>query len=153
MEKISVKDKYNLERFIKAQDKCFNNVLQELRNKKKETHWMWYIFPQVIGLGRSEISQYYAIRSIDEAKEYMRNNILNKRMEEVCNILLSLDSNESEEIFGYVDSLKLKSSMTLFDEIFQEELIFKEVLSKYFNGEKDINTTAILKRIGDCSKR
>lgn len=141
-----MRDKYNLERFIKAQDKCYDTVLNELRNGKKQTHWMWYIFPQIIGLGMSEISKYYAIRSINEAKEYMKNPILNKRMKEVCSLLLSLNTNDSEGIFGYVDSIKLKSSMTLFSET-SKESIFKDVLSKYFNSEKDINTTDILENM------
>lgn len=148
-----MRDKYNLERFISAQDKCYDVVLNELRNGKKQTHWMWYTFPQITGLGKSEISQYYAIKSIDEAKEYMNNPILNKRMKEVCNILLSLNSNNPEKIFGYIDSLKLKSSMTLFNEILKEESIFKDMLNKYFDCKKDINTIAILQRIGGFQKK
>lgn len=139
-----MKDKYNLERFVKAQNKCYDAVLNELNIGKKQTHWMWYVFPQIIGLGKSEVSQYYAIKSIGEAKEYMNNPILNRRMNEVCNILLSLNSNDSEEIFGYVDSMKFKSSMTLFDAIYPNNPLFMNILKKYYAGEKDINTILII---------
>lgn len=140
-----MKDKYNLKRFIDAQDQCYGEVLQELKNGRKQSHWMWFIFPQIIGLGRSEISQYYAIKSVEEAQEYMKNEILQKRMNEVCSILLDINTNDPIEVFGFIDSMKLKSSMTLFNIVNPDNTIFIDVINKFYNGEQDINTLELIK--------
>lgn len=126
----------NLERFIVAQNACYDRVLEELRNGKKVTHWMWYIFPQIVGLGESDISFYFSIKNVEEAKSYLQDKVLGKRLREVTNILLSLNISDPVEIFGSIDAMKLKSSMTLFDYVSEYD-VFLQVLEKYYNGEKD----------------
>jgi len=133
-----------LDRFIKAQENSYSIALIEIANGKKESHWMWYIFPQIKGLGFSEISNFYAISNLDEAKEYLNNEILGTRLIEISNILLELDISNSVEIFGRIDSLKLKSSMTLFS-LISEDSIFQDVLEKFFKGEKDEKTIELAK--------
>lgn len=129
----------NLERFIKAQEKTYSQALDEIKHKEKKTHWMWYIFPQIKGLGISEISEFYAISDIDEAKEYIENKILRQRLIEISNELLKLDTTNAIEVLGTIDSIKLKSSMTLFS-LVSEEPIFKAILDKFFTGEIDEKT-------------
>lgn len=138
----------NLDRFIKAQERDYDIALKEIINGRKETHWMWYIFPQIIGLGKSAMSEYYAIKDLEEAREYLNDDILGKRLIEICIELLKLDTNNPIEIFGYIDSLKLNSCMTLFDYISDNE-IFNKVIIKYFNGNKDINTIDICDRLSE----
>ena len=133
----------NLDRFIIMQEKYFNNALQEIKDGKKKTHWMWYIFPQIEGLGFSKTSKYYAIKNIDEAKAYLKNNFLRSNLIEITHALLELENNNIEDILGYPDNLKLKSSMTLFNFI-EPNTIFKKVLDKYYNGEIDKKTIFIL---------
>jgi uncharacterized protein (DUF1810 family) len=132
----------NLKRFIEVQNYKYQDALQEIKNGHKETHWMWYIFPQIIGLGKTEVSEYYSITSLDEAKEYLENEILSKRLKEITTELLKLDETNPEKIFGSLDSLKLKSSMTLFDYVSSDDL-YNKVLEKYYNGEKDQLTLEI----------
>ncbi len=130
---------YNLERFIKAQEYDYENALKEIKNGRKLTHWMWYIFPQIKGLGHSATADFYSIKSIEEAKSYIDHEILGKRLIEISNALLKLNTNNPVEVFGEIDSLKLKSSMTLFSYVSDEE-VFNKVLIKYFNGNKDERT-------------
>lgn len=132
----------NLKRFIEVQNYKYQDALQEIKNGHKETHWMWYIFPQIIGLGKTEVSEYYSITSLDEAKEYLENEILSKRLKEITTELLKLDETNPEKIFGSLDSLKLKSSMTLFDYVSSDD-IYNKVLEKYYNGKKDQLTLEI----------
>jgi len=141
----SNQDTYNLKRFISAQDNydTYKKVIKELPNGKKESHWMWYIFPQIKGLGTSSTSQLYGIGSIAEVEAYMQKPELSFRLIECCEILLHLQNKTSIEIFGYIDALKLKSSMTLFGEA-SNNPVFKQVLDKYYNGEKDELTLKIL---------
>ena len=141
----SNRDSYNLKRFISAQDNydTYKKVVNELSNGKKESHWMWYIFPQIKGLGASSTSQFYGIRSIAEVEAYMQEPELSFRLIECCEILLHLQNKTATEIFGYIDALKLKSSMALFGEA-SNNPIFKQVLGKYYNGEKDELTLKIL---------
>jgi uncharacterized protein (DUF1810 family) len=120
-------DKYNLERFIKAQEFNYEIALNEIKNGKKVSHWIWYIFPQIDGLGHSSTAKYYAISCLDEAKAYLNNNILKFRLVEICEALLDLDNNDPIEVMGYIDAKKLKSSMTLFNEVSSNN-IFKQVL-------------------------
>lgn len=134
----------DLSRFIEAQEKTYKDAFIEIKNGKKESHWMWYIFPQIKGLGFSEISSFYAISDLDEAKEYLNNEILGTRLVEISNALLTLNSNNSIEIFGSIDSLKLKSSMTLFS-LVSENTVFQKVLDKFFEGEKDKKTIELSK--------
>ena len=103
----------DLERFILAHNKSYETALNEIKNGYKESHWMWYIFPQIRGLGMSEIAQYYEIRNLDEAKEYLANDILRNHLFEISQALLNLSTNDPLEVLGYLDNLKLKSCMTL----------------------------------------
>lgn len=135
---------YNLERFTESHKKYYPLALQEIKNGYKESHWMWFIFPQIAGLGSSEISKYYAIRSLDEARAYMQDKLLCTHMLEICEALLKLETNDAEKIFGWPDNMKLKSSMTLFAMANPEKELFKKVLSKFFNGQYDERTQRIL---------
>lgn len=135
----------DLERFLKAQTNSYENALAEIKLGKKISHWMWYIFPQFKGLGHSETSKFYAIKDIQEAREYLNHPILGKRLREISNELLNLKVNDPKQIFGSPDFLKLQSSMTLFDILEQsEENVFQLVLEKFYKGQKDIKTLELL---------
>ncbi len=138
------KDPYNLNRFISAQDKIYETVIKELKNGKKQTHWMWYIFPQIDGLGTSATSKYYGIKSIEEAQQYLNHPVLGKRLLECAEIVITLEGKSIAEIFGFPDNLKLKSSITLFAYIAKPDSIFARIIDKYFEGEKDVKTLDIL---------
>lgn len=135
---------YDISRFIEAQRSSYQQALSEIKNGKKASHWIWYIFPQIKGLGRSAMSEYYGIQNIDEAKAYLADPILSKRLIEICEALLSLDTNDAVEVMGRPDDKKLKSSMTLFDAATDSLEIFQMVLDKYYNGKKDNLTLRIL---------
>lgn len=139
---MDLKEDYNLDRFIEAQDDDYSIALREVKNGRKLTHWMWYIFPQITGLGMSETAKYYEIKSLDEARAYLNNELLKSHLIEISNALLELYTNDPVEVFGDVDSLKLKSSMTLFSYVSDNE-IFNRVIDKYFNGNKDLTTIRI----------
>ena len=128
-------DIYNLERFIKAQEHSYQKALKEVKNGKKCSHWMWFIFPQIDGLGSSAISKEYSIKNSQEAKDYLNHKILGKRLIEITNPLMQLKDKSVRSIFGYPDDLKLKSSMTLFRTVSPNNEIFSNVLAKYFNNE------------------
>lgn len=132
----------NLDRFILAQEESYPRALEEIKNGMKETHWMWYIFPQIVGLGRSSTAEYYAIKDLDEAREYLEDEVLGARLKEITNELLKLETNTPTLVFGAVDALKLNSSMTLFDYV-SDSSIFSEVIDKYYDGHKDELTIAI----------
>ncbi len=133
----------NLERFIDAQKADYDIALSEIRNGRKRSHWMWYIFPQVQGLGFSETSRFYAIKDLKEAEEFLMHPVLGTRLVNICNALLELESNDAYRIFGSPDDLKLKSSMTLFSSL-NINPVFKSVLEKFFNGTKDTKTLQII---------
>lgn len=146
-----MKDKYNLNRFIEAQDTIFKNsktifekAREELQNGKKESHWMWFIFPQIAGLGSSKQSIFYSIKSINEVNEYMQNRTLYKRMLLCCNDILKLDNLTAKDIFSD-DSLKLHSSITLFKVSSPHVKEFDLVLRKYFDNILDSRTIKIMK--------
>jgi len=126
----------DLERFLKAQEYSYDTALKEIKNGKKVSHWMWYIFPQIEGLGTSSTAMYYAIKDKKEAEEYISNPVLWNRILEISSALLSIDSSDPYEVMGYPDNRKLKSSMTLFYEVSGNE-IFKKVLDKFYNGVED----------------
>ena len=129
-------NKINIERFIKPSNSFYDKALKEIKNGKKESHWIWYIFPQLKGLGSSYNSKYYGINDINEAKEYLNHKILGNRLIEITQVLLNLNINDPIEIFGPIDSMKVKSSMTLFYYTFNKKnSLFKDVLNKYYNGE------------------
>jgi uncharacterized protein (DUF1810 family) len=138
---------YNLQRFIDAQKTDYQIALSEIKNGKKQSHWMWYIFPQIQGLGFSSTSKYYAIKDIDEATAYLNNSVLGKRLLEISNALLQLATNDVHKIFGSPDDLKLRSSMTLFASIDKTDPVFQNVLDKFFNGNKDDKTVQLIGRI------
>lgn len=140
-------EKFNLDRFIKAQKRDYETAFFEIREGKKRTHWIWYIFPQIKGLGQSETSKYYSIQSIDEAKAYLNNEYLYNNLIDICNELLKLRTNNILDIIGYPDNLKLCSSMTLFYLVEPKETTFKKVLDKFYNGKLDENTIKIYNSI------
>ncbi|MCD7885108.1 MAG: DUF1810 domain-containing protein [Lachnospiraceae bacterium] len=133
-----------LNRYLSAQEKSYARALQEIRSGKKISHWMWYIFPQIQGLGYSPTAQYYAISGLDEAKEYIRHPVLGEHLREISSALLELESSDAEEVMGWPDNLKLRSSMTLFSIADPGCEVFQKVLDKYFGVEKDPKTIAIL---------
>ena len=128
-------DIYNLDRFINAQENSYQIALKEIENGEKCSHWMWFIFPQIEGLGMSSISKEYSIKNKQEAIDYLNHNILGKRLIEITNALMKLENKSARSILGYPNDLKLKSSMTLFKIISSDNEIFSDVLGKYFNGE------------------
>jgi uncharacterized protein (DUF1810 family) len=133
----------NLERFIDAQERSYQIALSEIKNGKKQSHWMWYIFPQVQGLGFSDTSKFYAIKNIDEAKEFLLHPVLGNRLVNLCNELLKLELDNANSIFGSPDDLKLKSSMTLFASL-NVNPVFQMVLDKFFNGTGDTKTLELI---------
>ncbi len=133
-----------IDRFIKAQENSYNHALEEIKNGRKKSHWIWYIFPQLKGLGSSEISKYYSIRSRNEAEEYIKHPVLGSRLIEISNELLKLDTNNADDVMGWPDNMKLKSSMTLFALVSDND-IFRRVLDKFFDGEMDEFTVQNLK--------
>ena len=135
---------YEISRFMKAHQSDYQRALSEIKNGKKISHWMWYIFPQLKGLGRSSMSEYYGIQDLDEAKVYLADPILGKHLIEICNALLSLDTNDATEVMGRPDDRKLKSSMTLFDAATESLDIFQMALDKHYNGTKDYRTLKML---------
>ena len=122
-----------LERFLVAQEGVFETALEEISNGRKETHWMWFIFPQLEGLGFSHMAQYYGIQSKKEAIDYINHPVLGKRLVGISKALLKLHSNNPKTVMGYPDDLKLRSCMTLFAEIAPNEKVFQKVLDKFFN--------------------
>ena len=139
-----MEDIYNLQRFIKEQQRDYTTAYVEVSQGKKRSHWMWYIFPQIVGLGMTATSHKYSIKSIDEAKAYIAHPYLGKNLINISKVLLSLDENDPYKIFGSPDYLKLCSSMTLFAEAAPEEEVFQKVIEKYYGGRKDERTLAIL---------
>ncbi len=137
----------DLQRFIDAQEADFDTALAEIKNGQKRSHWMWYIFPQLRGLGLSDTSRYYGIQSIDEAESYINHPVLGQRLIEMCLVLLQLKNDNANEIFGSPDDLKLRSSMTLFASLPDAYPVFQSVLEKFFNGATDDKT---LKLIGEA---
>ena len=134
----------SLQRFIDAQQSDYENALSEIKNGRKRSHWMWYIFPQIKGLGLSETSKFYAIKNISEAEEYVAHPVLGKRLIDISNELLNLQTNDAKQVFGSPDDLKLKSSMTLFASLLKSNPVFESVLQKFFQGQKDEKTLHIL---------
>lgn len=124
----------SLDRFLNAQKKSYNTALEEIKSGRKRSHWMWYIFPQITGLGFSITARFYEIKSMNEAKEYAEHPVLFPRLVEISEKLLELPSDDAAEIFGFPDNVKLKSSMTLFA-LVSDNPVFKKVLKKFFNGE------------------
>ncbi|MBR0316968.1 MAG: DUF1810 domain-containing protein [Synergistaceae bacterium] len=136
-----------LERFIKAQNTTYEEALSEIKMGKKRSHWIWFIFPQMKGLGLSHMSQFYGIENIDEAREYLAHPVLGARLVEISEALLNLQENNPAVVMGgSPDDMKLQSSMTLFATVSDDNSVFHRVLDKFFGGEKDRKTLEILKR-------
>jgi len=133
---------FDLERFIKAQDPVYDKVLAELRAGRKRSHWMWFVFPQIAGLGSSEMAQRYAIADEDEAADYLAHPVLGRRLRECATIVASLDVGSVSDIFGHPDDRKFHSSMTLFADTAPDEAVFQACIDKYFDGEPDPATVA-----------
>jgi uncharacterized protein (DUF1810 family) len=135
-----------LQRFIEAQEADYRIALKEIKNGKKQSHWMWYIFPQIEGLGFSETSKFYAIKDTIEAESFLKHPILGQRLIEISNELIKHDNKDANQIFGSPDDVKLKSSMTLFSTLQGANPVFQLVLDKFFDGEKDEKTMQMMKR-------
>ena len=136
----------SLERFVKAQELAYPIALQDIKKGKKRSHWMWYIFPQLRGLGTSTMAHKYGIIDLGEAKAYLEHPVLSARLYELCGELLKRKDKSAYDIFGDIDAMKLKSSMTLFALTSKEHTIFDEVLECYFDGERDAITLKLINR-------
>ena len=137
-------DKYNLNRFIEAQMATYEGAMLELARGRKESHWIWYIFPQIEGLGKSDIAKLYSIKSLEEGRAYLKHPLLGPRLTEACEILLSLNDVSMDEVMGFPDDLKLLSSMTLFEVLSDSNSIFTKIIEVYFDGERDKSSLAII---------
>jgi uncharacterized protein (DUF1810 family) len=137
-------DLFNLERFVAAQKSVYSTVIEELESGTKISHWMWFIFPQVEGLGKTETAKYYAIKSLDEAKSYVAHPLLGKRLQECIELVLDIDGKSANAVFGYPDNLKFKSSMTLFLVAAPHIDLFQRAINKYYDGQRDRVTIQIL---------
>jgi uncharacterized protein (DUF1810 family) len=135
-----VSDPYDLERFIDAQDGVYEQALSELRRGRKTGHWMWFVFPQIEGLGHSPMAQQYAISGLDEARAYLAHPALGPRLVECARVVASTTGRSAHEIFGSPDDLKLRSSMTLFARAASDTPEFQQVLDRYFDGKLDERT-------------
>ena len=137
-------DPFNLERFVDAQAPVYDEVCRELKAGRKQSHWMWFIFPQIAGLGQSPISVRFAIASLDEAKAYLAHPILGARLRECARLILDVEGRTAREIFGSIDEMKLRSSMTLFAHAAPDGDLFQRCLGKYFAGSPDPASSARL---------
>jgi uncharacterized protein (DUF1810 family) len=137
-------DLYDLNRFLLAQQKGYEPALLEITSGQKRTHWMWYIFPQIDGLGSSNISKHYAIKSVEEAKAYLDHTVLGPRLVACAEAAFRVEGRTSSEIFGFPDNLKLKSSTTLFASLLPQGSVFDCLLKKYFRGKRDPRTLRLL---------
>jgi uncharacterized protein (DUF1810 family) len=137
-------DPYDLQRFLEAQNDVYAAALSEIRHGRKRTHWMWFVFPQMAGLGSSSTAAFYAIKSRDEAVAYLAHPVLGARLRECAGALLSLSGASASDIFGYPDDLKLRSSMTIFASMSPPGSVFQQVLDRYFGGEPDGRTLRLL---------
>jgi len=136
---------YNLNRFVMAQEPVIDRVRGELKRGRKESHWMWFVFPQIAGLGRSDMARHYAITSIDEASAYLAHELLGPRLLECTRLVNGIEGRTVGQIFGSPDDMKFHSSMTLFDQVQAASPDFSAALAKYFAGSKDEATLAILR--------
>jgi uncharacterized protein (DUF1810 family) len=136
----------NLQRFIDAQARNYNDALAEIKNGRKTTHWMWYVFPQIQGLGISETAKFYAIKDEQEAAAFVQHPVLGSRLLAISKALLELASNDPYRILGSPDDMKLQSSMTLFGALPNADPVFQAVLDKFYGGKKDTKTLQLLGR-------
>jgi uncharacterized protein (DUF1810 family) len=134
----------NLDRFVTAQSGVYERALTEIRNGRKESHWMWFIFPQLVGLGSSSMARQYGITDADEARAYLAHPVLAPRLIEITQAVAELDNRSANEIFGSPDDMKLRSCATLFAHVSGEGSVFQQIIDKYYNGEPDPRTLSIL---------
>jgi uncharacterized protein (DUF1810 family) len=139
-------DPYNLTRFVQAQEADYDQALTEIRAGRKRSHWMWYVFPQFDGLGMSPTSKHYAIKSVQEARAYLAHSILGPRLIECAQAALQIEGRSALEVFGSPDDMKLRSSATLFASVSPDGSVFHGIIDKYFDGEQDARTIALLTR-------
>ena len=140
-------DQYNLNRFLEAQMTTYEGAMLELARGRKESHWVWYIFPQIEGLGRSDTAKFYSIKSLEEGRAYLGHPLLGPRLIEACEILLSLKDASMDEVMGFPDDLKLLSSMTLFEALSDSNSIFTKMIEFYFDDERDETSLEIIKSL------
>jgi uncharacterized protein (DUF1810 family) len=133
-------DPFDLQRFVTAQDPVWDRVCAELRRGRKSSHWMWFVFPQVAGLGSSPTAQAYALSGLDEARAYLAHPVLGPRLREAAQLASAVPAGTASEVFGHPDDLKLRSSMTLFARAAPDEQVFTAVLDRYFGGDPDRRT-------------
>jgi uncharacterized protein (DUF1810 family) len=135
---------FDLERFVAAQEGVYDGALRELRAGRKTGHWIWFIFPQLVGLGRSETSRFYGIESVDEARAYLEHPVLGPRLRECVSAVLATSDATADQIFGSLDAMKVRSSMTLFHRAAPDESLFAQVLERFYGGVGDNATDAML---------
>jgi uncharacterized protein (DUF1810 family) len=140
---------YDLERYVRAQERAYQGALDELRNGRKTGHWIWFVFPQLAGLGRSDMSRYYAISSLAEARAYLDHPVLGARLRECAAALLAIAGRTAPEILGPIDAMKVRSSMTLFQRAAPDDPVFAQVLDRFYDGAADEATDALLGAIDD----
>jgi uncharacterized protein (DUF1810 family) len=138
-------DPYNLKRFLDAQDEVFGQVCSELREGRKRTHWMWFIFPQLKGLGHSTTAEFYALLSLEEAEAYLSHPVLGARLRQCAELVNQIEGRTVDQIFGSPDNLKFRSCMTLFAQLESNNQVFKDALEKHFGGEADTRTLELLR--------
>jgi uncharacterized protein (DUF1810 family) len=137
-------DPFNLDRFINAQEGVYDRALAELRDGLKRSHWMWYIFPQIEGLGHSPTTRLYSIKSLEEARQYLAHPVLGQRLRECAEAVAAVQGRSASDIFGHPDDWKLQSSMTLFELVSGPQSVFGRVLDKYYQGKRDARTLQIV---------
>jgi uncharacterized protein (DUF1810 family) len=137
---MNASDPHYLERFVDAQESVIDDVKRELRSGRKRSHWMWFVFPQVAGLGRSDVARRYAIDSLEEARAYLAHRVLGPRLRECTALVNDVDGRTASEIFGSPDDLKFRSSMTLFELAADDPAPFRIALETYYDGERDPKT-------------
>ena len=143
---MNLDDPYDLNRFLIAQQGVYDRALAELKSGQKRTHWMWYIFPQIDGLGYSPTARHYSIKSKEEARQYLNHPVLGKRLMECTEAVLALKWGSVSDIFSYPDDLKFKSSMTLFEKIAGSGSVFSSALDRYCQGDRDTTTLKLLEK-------
>jgi uncharacterized protein (DUF1810 family) len=145
------RDPFDLERFVRAQAENYAEALGEIRAGSKDSHWMWYVFPQLDGLGSSSTAKFYAVKSTAEAEAYLQHPVLGPRLRECCEAALGVEGRTAHEIFGSPDDMKLRSSATLFAAVAPDEAVFARLLEKYFGGRRDEKTLRLLEAARDAS--
>lgn len=134
----------NLQRFINAQEKAYEIAFSEIKNGRKASHWMWFIFPQIRGLGNSEMAEKYAIKDLQEAEQFLKHPLLGERLINISRLLIQFENKSAHDIFGYPDDLKLKSCMTLFSAVQNPPPIFQQIIDQYFDGSRDEKTLRMI---------